>query len=192
MKHKMHKLVCVTAVAALCGGTALAAPPLPPQTRPVPGSQSAGNAPTSYAMETSHFLRTMAYIDAFQHRAVGIAVRRAKSDRVRDFARNMLKFHVHSYADLVKLEKMRASLPPKYRLPLEYAFLLNRLKKAGANFDKVFVDSEVLVLKTALGPLETYATGGVDGTVRQAAAEAITADKAALVAAQNLQNQGLG
>ena len=185
MKH----LIAATAVGLLLCGAAAAQTPLPSTNRtPAPGSPAAGGAPTNYAQNTGEFLKTVAELDAFHREAAQLALSRSAAPDVHKYAQEIMRDHTHGYAGLNNATTAKdRKVAPVATLKPEHKTLLMDLKGSGAAFDRKYIDFEMQALKEALGVLQAYASGGVDAKMRQAAAEAVTADNALLAQAKSLQ-----
>lgn len=184
----MKLLIAVASVGLLAAGSALAQAPLPPQTKPAPGSPAAGHAPTSYAMNTSTFLKTTTEIDRFQREAAHLALKRATAPGALRYAHDVLRAHTKHYAKLLAAYGDPGQTPDMQLSPAHKLLIRELRHSPASSFDMKYIDFEVLVLKQTLGPLETYATGGVNARLRQASADAVEAVKAELTEARNLQN----
>ena len=185
----MKRLIALTAASLLLCGAAAAQTPLPSTNRtPAPGSPAAGGAPTNYAQNTSEFLGTVAELDAFHREAAQLALSRSSSAEVQKYAREIMRDHTHGYAGLNNATTTKdRKVTPVAALKPEHRTLLMDLKGSGAAFDRKYIDFEMQALKEALGVLQAYASGGGDPKMRQAAAEAGTADNALMAQAQSLQ-----
>ncbi len=159
---------------------ARAQPSLPPSTSPAPGSSAAGNAPTSYAPQTKDFLAEVSEMGAFQTHLAQMGAK-AKSADVRKFAADLSNSRSGGH-----LLQIGGAAGPS-EVSQAHQTLLKDLANSGASFDAKFVAIEVDALKAHLGLVQSYATGGVNGQLREAAAEAVTDTRALLTTAQFLQ-----
>lgn len=179
--------VVVGALTAIAPASLLAQRPLPAETKIEPGSSESGFAPTAYAETLVEFHRDVRELDAAHVRMAEAAERKA-SPRIQSFAKEV-RLQFHGGASSLKGASNDQGVPIVGTVPLtrEHQTLVNQLNAIGADVDRLFVDYEILVLTASLGLMETYATGGTEARLRQAAAEAVSAQKVLLATARALQ-----
>ena len=189
MRLTRTRAVCIVAGAfvTVAPTWSLAQRTLPSATKVEPGSPEAGFAPTAYAEPLAEFHRDVRELDAAHVKLAEIAERRASST-VQDFAKQV-RLQFSGGPSSLKGASNDQGVPIIGTVPLarEHQTLIDQLQAGGADVDRLFVDYEILVLKDSLGLLETYATGGTEARLRQAAAEAVSAQKTLLAAARTLQ-----
>ena len=177
--------VCAVALAA--AGAAAAQDKLPAGTKVDPGSPQAGFGPTAYAEPAADFLNDVRELDAAQVRLAQVAERKA-SPPVKAFAKQVrLEFSGGRASLKGQSNDQGVPLVGSKALRREHATLVGQLDAPHADVDRLFVDYEVLVLQEALGLVQPYATGGVEARLRQASAEAVSADDMLLSSARALQ-----
>lgn len=189
MRLTRTRTACIVAgaLATIAPTWSLAQRTLPSETKVEPGSPEAGFGPTAYAEPLAEFHRDVRELDAAQVRMAEIAERNA-SPHVQDFAKQVhLQFS--GGPSSLKGASNDQGVPIVGTVPLtrEHQTLVDQLQVSGADVDRLFVDYEILVLKDSLGLVETYATGGTEARLRQAAAEAVSAQRVLLTTARALQ-----
>jgi putative membrane protein len=160
---------------------------LPSTTKIEPGSPEAGFAPTAYAEPLAEFHNDVRELDAAHVKMAEVAERKV-SPHIQDFAKQV-RLEFSGGPSSLKGASNDQGVPIVGTKPLtrEHQTLLDQLQVSGADVDRLFIDYEILLLKDSLGLVETYATGGTDGRLRQAAAEAVSAQKVLLATARTLQ-----
>lgn len=136
-------------------------------------------APESQAVSTlsgQDFASTLAASDAFEIESARLAVDKAPSPAVKDFARRMIEAHSGSTD---KLKKVTAALSPAVKpdatLSVNQEQMLDRLKTLdGAAFEQAYVADQVTAHQTALGVVQAYAEGGDVPALKTFAADAVT------------------
>ena len=190
MGGRMALLAAAVGALAFCDcGTAQAQKTLPAATKVQPGSPASGFAPTAYAESASDFQNDARQVDAAQRALTEVALHKA-SPRVQAFARDLRDAFAGGQSSL-KGESNDQGVPlvgGVKTLAREYQTLLDQLQAPNADVDRLFVDDEVLILKGHLGLVQTYATGGTEARLRQAAAEAASSDRVLLSTARSLQH----
>ncbi len=189
MRLTQTRAACIVAgaLATITPTWSLAQRTLPSETKVEPGSPEAGFAPTAYAEPLAEFHHDVRELDAAHVRIAEIAESKA-SPQVRDFAKQV-RLQFSAGPSSLKGASNDQGVPIVGTVPLtrEHQTLVDQLQASGADVDRLFVDYEILVLKDSLGLVETYATGGTEARLRQAAAEAVSAQKVLLATARTLQ-----
>jgi predicted outer membrane protein len=161
---------------------------LPASTKVDPGSPASGFAATAYAEENRDFQHDVRELDAAQANMAAYAERKA-SPAVQAFAKEVRMQFAGGGSSLKGMsDDQGVPLVGTAALSREHRTLLTQLQADGADVDLLFVDYEVLLLKEALGMVETYATGGTDARWRESAAKAVSQDRTLLAAAQTMQS----
>ncbi len=179
--------IVVGALATIAPTWSFAQRTLPSETKIEPGSPEADFGPTAYAEPLPEFHRDVRELDAAHVKMAEVAGRKA-SPKVQDFARQV-RLQFSGGPSSLKGASNDQGVPIVGTVPLtrEHQTLIDQLQSNGADVDRLFVDYEILVLKDSLGLVETYATGGTEARLRQAAAKAVSAQKVLLATARTLQ-----
>ena len=140
---------------------------------------------------TSRYLRDAAQTDMLEVEAGKLAITRARSNDVKDFARRMVKDHTDStkmLKDAVEASKTSVKLPTK--LDAAHQKMLDQLKKASAaSFDRRYMDMQVKGHKQALALHQGYAAKGAAGPIKDAAGKIAEVVKHHLDLAQQLASK---
>ncbi len=188
-RNAWHAMCLMAAALALTyPDRASAQASLPAETKVEPGSPASGFAPTAYA-ETNHdFENDVREFDAASVQMAEIAEHNASPD-VQAFAKQVRVEFTGGRSSLKgKSDDKGVPVIGTAKLAREHQTLVAQLQANGADVDRLFVDYEVLVLRESLGVMQSYAAGGVDARLRQAAAEAVSSDNVLLAAARALQH----
>jgi putative membrane protein len=140
--------------------------PTPPPLAPTPSP-----APASGAASAADFVATSASIDLFVIRSSELALQRATSPRVRDFASRMIEGHKGTSAQL-SLAGRRLNLLPSASLRAEHQAMLDALANS-ASFDADYVRDQRLVHKAAITLDSAFAAMGESPTLKPVAAAAL-------------------
>ncbi len=183
-------------VCLIAGALALASLPagaqsqLPAATKVDPGSAASGFAPTAYAASTAEFERDARELDAAQVQLAEIAQRKG-SPQVQAFAKQVRMAFTGGRPSLKGMSDDKGiPVVGTAKLAREHQTLVTQLQANGADVDRLFVDYEALVLRAAIGAAQSYAIGGVDARLRQAASEAVSAEQDRRGPAPMLQQPG--
>ena len=182
-------IAAASALAVAAPTWALAQRPLPAETKIEPGSPEAGFAPTAYAEPLPEFHNRVRELDAAHVKMAEIAERKG-SPRVQDFAKQV-RLEFSGGPSSLKGASNDQGVPIVGTRPLarEHQVLVDQLQSSSADVDRLFIDYEILLLRDSLGIVEIYATGGTEARLRQAAAEAVSAQKVLLGTARSLKSQ---
>lgn len=189
MRQTRARAFCIVALvlAATAPTWSLAQRTLPAATKVEPGSPASGFAPTAYADPLGEFRHDVLELDAAHVKMAAIAERTA-SPPIQAFAKQVrLEFSGGSASLRGASDSQGVPIVGTEALAREHQTLVDQLQAGGADVDRLFVDYEVLVLRASLGLVETYATGGTDARLRQAAAQAVSAQTVLLATARGLQ-----
>ena len=182
---RLNKLLATCFVMAVL--VAAAQDPLPAATKIEPGSLDSGFAPTAYAEANRAFEDDIREFDAVQRGMAEIAEAKA-SPAVQAFAKQVRTEFTGEGASLKGMSDDKGvPLVGTARLTREHQTLVAQLGASSADVDRLFVDFEVLILREVMGVVQAYALGGTDARLRQAAAEAVSADNVLLATARTLQ-----
>lgn len=119
------------------------------------------------------FADTAGKSDAYEIAAAKLALTRASSQAVKDFAQEMIKAHGESTA-LIKAAAAKASpaITPDATLTQDQNEDLADLgRKKGAEFDEDYIDDQIDAHQTALALMRDYAEKGDTPSLKAAAAE---------------------
>ncbi len=123
---------------------------------------SASLSAASTAPSTPDFVNAAASTDMFEIQAAKIAETRSKTADVKAFAAMMIHDHTQSTANLkVAIEASGAAVSLPSALPSDLQTKLDQLNAApAADFDKAYIDSQVMAHQKALGVMKAYAANG--------------------------------
>lgn len=119
------------------------------------------------------FLNTAAKSDAFEIAAAKLAQTNGASADVKAFAAEMVKAHTDSTAKMkAAASKAQPALIPDAALTADQQEDLAELGKLkGAKFDEEYIDGQVDAHQDALALMQTYASNGEVGPLRDAAGQ---------------------
>src|SRR5690606_30559151 len=105
-----------------------------------------------------------------------LALERAQSPQVKEFARKMIRDHTNSSQQLSQAQVASAtggSVPPATLLP-EHRRMLDELEQArGAEFDRLYMHQQLQVHQEALALHRNYAQAGQNAQVRSTAGQIV-------------------
>lgn len=181
-RNKVIRIICFTITCAAV--TASAEPQkLPPD--PVAPAATAASVPQDYSDTTKEFLKTATENNTFISKAGRLAIKKSENAEIRKFAQQIVRDHVQGYGGF-GTDRSNAKISEKALRP-EQMTMLEQLEKAGSNFDLLFIDQLVVTLRDALTTSQKYANGGTEPSLKEAAADAVTADTSNLNMAEGLQ-----
>ena len=167
----MRRFILPTAVASLvlAGCASEERPPAPTGPRPSPArprppAAAAAATPADYVARASS-------TDLFEIRSSELALTRATSPRIRDFARKMMRDHSGTSGQL-SLAGRRLNLLPSATLRPEHEAMMRDLL-ASSDFDRLYVQQQLRVHKAALSLHSAFAARGLSPTLRPVAAAAV-------------------
>jgi putative membrane protein len=132
-----------------------------------PASSAAAAVPAA-----PDFVAMAAGADMYEIQAAKIALKRSKSADIQAFAKMMIADHTKSTAMVKKAVKDsgRTDIMPPTTLPADKQAMIDALNSASdADFDKTYVDQQVLVHKDALALMTGYAMSGDTPALKDAA-----------------------
>ena len=147
--------------------------PAPAPARPVsypPGS--------TYVVSPATYVAQAASIDLFAIRSSELALVRARSAGVRDFATRMIAAHQGTSAQLSLARRRLNLLPPASMLPQQQA-MYDELETAG-DFDAAYLRLQRAVHGAALALHGSYAANGTSPTLRLVAQNAAAVERSHL------------
>jgi putative membrane protein len=160
----LFALLFGTGVGTMAVGTAFAADlPAGP-----PTNQAANQAPAATPPSTERFAASVAAGSQFEIASSKLALVRAGSAAVKDFADRMVDDYTTAAADF-KVAVSRAKLPPPpEKLDARHQAMLDDLKtRDAASFDKAYVDAQVQALREIVDLFRTYATVGDNARIKR-------------------------
>lgn len=118
------------------------------------------------AMTAPDFVNMAAASDMFELEAAKVAQSKATNAEVKAFAAEMVTAHTKSMADLNKaIADSGQTLTPPAAMPADKQARLDALN-AAPNFDKAYIDGQVMAHQEALAMLQGYATAGEVPTIK--------------------------
>ena len=141
-------------------GAALAADP--------PVGQGTNQAPPAAAMSTESFLASVAAGTQFEIDSSRLALERAKSAAVKNFAYRMVDEHTAAAASFNEAVSRAKLPPPPEKLDVRHQAMLDDLKaRDAASFDKAYVEDQVQALRETVDLFRTYATVGDNTRIKR-------------------------
>jgi putative membrane protein len=126
-------------------------------------------------MSASTFVRTAARGDMFEIQAGKVALGKAKSDSVKNFAQMIIDDHTAASQKLqqvVKDEKIKVTIPKD--LDKKHKDMLGKLNKASASsFDRTYMQSQIAAHREAVATFQSYSRNGSDAGLKQFAVETL-------------------
>jgi putative membrane protein len=128
----------------------------------------AGQAPPAAMPSTESFLAAVAAGNQFEIASSKLALERAKSAAIKEFANRLIDEHMSAGARLKEaVSQARLSLPPD-TLDARHQAIVDDLKaRDAATFDTAYVEAQYESLRELAALFRAYATGGDDGRIRQ-------------------------
>ena len=165
----MRRFILPAAIGSLIvAGCAREERPPAPSPRPVPIRP---RPPAAAAATPANYVARAASADLFEMRSSELALTRATSPRVRDFAREMMRDHAGTSGQL-SLAGRRLNLLPSATLRPEHEAMMRELL-ATADFDRLYVQQQLQVHRQALSLHSAFAARGSSPTLRPVAAAAV-------------------
>jgi putative membrane protein len=161
-------------------GAALAADP--------PVGQATNQAPSAAMPSTESFLASVAVNARFEIASGKLAVERAKSAAIKDFAYRMVDEHTAAAAGFNQAVSQAKLPPPPEKLDVRHQAMLDNLKAHdAASFDKAYVEAQVQVLRETGDLFRTYATVGDNARIKRFAQDQLLTSRAHLDDASKLR-----
>lgn len=171
MRSSRAKLIVFTIALALLAGCARkeqvptpAAIPSPPA-REVPERVAA-------ALPSALYVASAASIELYQIRSAELALQRARTKRVREFASMLLESHKGASMQL-SLAGRRLNLLPSARLSPLHQAMIDQLR-AASDFDSLYRRQQIAIHRDAIAVHRNYAALGTSPTLRPVAASLVT------------------
>jgi putative membrane protein len=143
-------------------------------------------ASTLGAVSTTAFVQNAARSDMYEIEASKLAETRSKNTEIKKFARQMVKDHTKTTAE-VKAHLPSGVTPPA-ELDKRRSGMLDDLRASSASeFDKRYVDQQVAAHQEALTLMKGYAAHGSDAGLKQVAATAVPIVSGHLQMAKSIQ-----
>jgi putative membrane protein len=123
---------------------------------------------------TKDFLHAAVGSDQFEISEAQTALAQSRNPQVRAFAEAMIKDHEADAQALMEAARTAGLPPPPMSMSGDQAHLLGAIQSLrGAEFDKAYAKQQGLAHTQALVVTQSYAGGGADAAVRQAAQTAV-------------------
>jgi putative membrane protein len=123
---------------------------------------------------TKDFLQAAVGSDQFEISEAQTALAQSRNPQVRAFAEAMIKDHEADAQALIEAARTAGLPRPPMSMSGDQAHLLGAIQSLrGAEFDKAYAKQQVLAHTQALVVTQSYASGGADAAVRQAAQTAV-------------------
>jgi len=168
----MRRFILPAAIASLMiAGCAREERPPTPTPRPGP----ARPRPPAVAATPAEYVASAGSIDLFAIRSSELALTRATSAQVRDFARQMMRDHGGTSGQL-SLAGRHLNLLPSATLRPEHEAMMRELL-ASSNFDRLYVQQQVRVHQAAVTLHGAFAARGSSPTLRPVAAAALPIER---------------
>ena len=147
-------------------------PPLPASANIEPGSKASANAPTAYALPAETFHIWAGKNKAFQIAVAQLAMSKAKTAETRNYAAQLFEAYANGYAKLHNIPDTPSGDPAT--LTDAQLSMLALLENAQADFDRLFLTTQIDSQRAAQGIAQSFAVGGIGGLSRAGAALAVT------------------
>lgn len=109
----------------------------------------------------SLFVMTAAQGDLFEIASSQLALERAQSQEVKDFAQQMITDHTNTTEQLTPIAAELGVTPPTEMAPMQQFMVAHLQTLQGANFDTAYMRHQVLSHQSAVEAFTTAAAGGV-------------------------------
>lgn len=124
--------------------------------------------------------------DVFEISSSMMAIQHSQNPQVRAFALMLISDHTNLSNTTLATAKSAGVMPPPPMLTPAQMGMITQLTNAGASFDRVYLQQQVLAHQNALNLQQSYAASGDTPPLRQAAASAVPAIRGHLAQAQQL------
>jgi putative membrane protein len=123
--------------------------------------------------ERTAYVRMAAASDLFEIQSSQLALQRAQTPAVKQYAQMLLTHHTQTTQQLMAAAAA-AGLPPitPQLMPMQVAMLERLQRESGSDFDRVFIREQVPAHEMALALHDNYAMSGDTPALRQVAATA--------------------
>lgn len=130
-------------------------------------------AKTAGSQSADAFVKNAAIGDQYEIRSSEIALRRSKSEQVRDLARRMIDDHVastHQLLSALRMNETNGVSPPPADPDARREKMLDHLEKApDGDFDTTYLDQQVMAHKETHDLMTGYADNGDNPQLRSLA-----------------------
>ncbi len=142
------------------------------------------------APSTPDFVTAAASTDMFEIQAAKLAGKRSKNADVKAFAAMMIHDHTQTTAALkAAIKASGAAVTPPSALPADLKSKLDALTSASpADFDKAYMDSQVMAHQNALTVMQAYAANGDTPQIKDFATKTATVVQAHLDRASSIRD----
>jgi putative membrane protein len=149
--------------------------------------QAANQAPSAATPSTEDFLASVAVDTRFEIASSKLALERAMSAAVKDFAYRMVDEHTAAAASFNEAVSRAKLPPPPEKLDVRHQAMLDDLKaRDAASFDKAYVEVQVQVLRETVDLFRTYATVGDNARIKRFAQDRLLTSRTHLDDASRL------
>ena len=148
----------------------------------------AAQAQTPIPPSPKDFVLAAAQSDQYEIMAAHLADVQGQDAHIRTFAQAMIRDHTRLTEDLRKAATASGLPPPSSGMSSDEAALLSGLQGLrGAEFDKAYARQQELAHAQAVAVEDSFATGGADANLKQAAQTALPTIQDHLKIAQQLR-----
>ena len=146
------------------------------------GMAAAGPAPTRM-----DYMQRAAASDAFEIQSSQLALQKSQTPAVRQYAQMMIDHHTMTTRDLTAAAQRSGLTPPPPALTPDKAQMISSLQSAaGASFDQLYLQHQLMGHQEALALHSSYAAGGDDSNLKQVAQKAVPVVRGHLDQVQSL------
>lgn len=172
MHRARTKLVLAGIALTLLAGCARREKPVAPAPAPTrPAPEASSRVPRRAALPSASYVATAASIELYEIRSAELALQRARTRSVRDFAAMALDAHKGASMQL-SLAGRRLNLLPSATLGPAHQAMIDELRSA-ADFDALYRRQQVATHRDALTIHGNYAALGTSPTLRPVAASLV-------------------
>jgi putative membrane protein len=135
---------------------------------------ASGDAAAAAALSAPAYLMAAGASDQFEIQSSQIALTKARSGDVRSFAQMMIDHHTRTTADLMAAARRAGVTPPPPALTPDKEAKVAALRNAdAASFDAMYMREQVAGHVEALALHQSYAQGGDQAALREAASKTV-------------------
>jgi putative membrane protein len=132
-------------------------------------------ATTMEVTDATQFMTMAAMSDKFEIESSELALQKAESQEVKDFAQQMITDHTANTQKLIQtVEAGGGNLEPPAALDEKHQAIIDQLNGlSGAEFDTAYIDAQVQAHADAVALMTSYSQGGDNEPLKQFAAQAL-------------------
>lgn len=188
MTHLRAFSLTAASVLALSFAAPALAQMSPGQKQGGPGAPAQTQSQSGMDRGSAKFVSEASMSDMFEIEAAKLAVQKSRNDAVRSFAQKMLDEHQKMSSQLKAAAGSQATAPTQ--LDRKHAQKLEQLRQAsGAQFDRLYMETQVQGHREALKLHQDYAKGGDNANLKKVATEAVPHVQQHLQQAEALHKQ---